>query len=434
MTTMADSQRSAEGVRALPGPVAYLTGQYPLVSHTFIQREIAALRAQGAEVITCAVRPMPEGVVGDTQQAEAARTFYILAAAKNPLRFAGAHLTILAHHPRGWARAFALALRASPPGLRALVYQLIYLAEAGVLAAHLRHHSVAHLHNHFGDSSCTVAMLAAEMTGIPFSYTEHGPSTFFAPRYWRLDAKIARARFVVAISHFCRSQMMLFSDQRYWEKLRIVHCGVDPDRYDGGPRAGAGKRILFVGRLAAVKGVPLLVEALARLQSTHPDAHLTIIGDGPDRNALEAKIAHMGLAGMVDFVGYADEAGVAAHLARADLFVLPSFAEGVPVVLMEAMAARLPVIASRVAGVPELVIDGESGFLVPPGDVETLTARIELLLADPDRRQAMGEAGRAKVIREYNSTLEAEKLSKLFAARTNTNNDGHLDNPRGSGS
>ena len=422
---MADPPRAIGRPRALPGPIAYLTGQYPLVSHTFIQREIAALRTQGAEVITCAVRSMPEGVVGDTQQTEAERTFYVLTAAKNPLRLAGAHLAILAHRPGGWIRALALACSTSPPGLRALVYQMIYLAEAGVLAAYLRRQGVAHLHNHFGDSSCTVAVLTAEMAGIPFSYTEHGPSTFFAPRHWRLDTKIARARFVVAISHFCRSQLMLFSDQRHWDKLRIVHCGVDPARYDTGSRDAPGKRILFVGRLAAVKGVPLLLEALAQLRATHPEARLTLVGDGPDRGAIEAQVARLGLGGLVDFTGYADEDGVAAHLARADLFVLPSFAEGVPVVLMEAMAARLPVIASRVAGVPELVIDGESGFLVPPGDVETLTARIDALLADPDRRRTMGEAGRAKVVREYSSAEQAERLHALFAGCSGAERNDH---------
>lgn len=413
---MEDSYQRIERRTARYGVIAYLTGQYPLVSHTFIQREIEALRAQGARVLPCAVRPMPEGVVGERQQAEVARTFYILTVAKNPLRLAGAHILMLAYRPKGWVRALWLALRMSPPGLTALIFQIIYFAEAGVLAAYLRRREVRHLHNHFGDSSCTVAMLAAEMAGIPFSYTEHGPDIFFAPRRWRLDMKIARARFVVAISHFCRSQLMLLSDPAHWHKLAIVHCGVDPNRYDTGPRKKAGKRILFVGRLAQVKGVPLLLEALASLQKRHPDAYLTLVGDGPDRPALEALSERLGVTDMVKFAGYADEAGVAEHLANSDLFVLPSFAEGLPVVLMEAMAARLPVIASQVAGVPELIEDGKSGFLVPAGDMETLIARLDALLTDTAQGLAMGEVGRAKVVADFDAAREAAKLLTLMQA------------------
>lgn len=396
-------------------PIAYLTGQYPLVSHTFIQREVEALRSLGLVVLPCAVRPLQAGVIGAAQQAEAAQTFYILTAARNPLRLAAAHLGLLAKAPRRWLGALKLALATRPPGLRALLYQLFYVAEAGVLAAYLKRSNVAHLHNHFGDSSCTVAMLAAQMADIPFSYTEHGPTIFFAPRHWRIDRKIRHARFVVAISHFCRAQMMLFADQQHWDKIDIVHCGIDPSRYDSGRGQDRGKRLLFVGRLAAVKGIPVLFEALAQLRTHHPDVRLTLVGDGPDREGLQALATRLGIADMVTFAGYADEDGVAVHLAGSDIFVLPSFAEGVPVVLMEAMAARLPVVASRVAGVPELVEDGESGYLVPPGSVEALVARIGTLLADPERCGAMGEAGRLKVVADHHVMKEAAKLHARFA-------------------
>lgn len=403
-------------------PIAYLTGQYPLVSHTFIQREVEALRSLGLVVLPCAVRPLQAGVVGAAQQAEAARTFYILTAARNPLRLVVAHLGLIAMVPRHWLAACRLALTTRPPGLRALLYQLFYVAEAGVLAAYLRRHDVAHLHNHFGDSSCTVAMLAARMAGIPFSYTEHGPTIFFAPRYWRIDAKAAHARFVVAISHFCRAQIMLFADQQYWPNIDIVHCGINPSRYDTGPKRDRDQRLLFVGRLAAVKGIPILLEALVKLRAQHPGVRLTLVGDGPERESLKALAARLGVADMVTFAGYADEDGVAAHLAGSDIFVLPSFAEGVPVVLMEAMAARLPVVASRVAGVPELVEDGESGFLVPPGDVAALTARLGTLLADPERGATMGETGRQKVIADYNVMKEAAKLHARFTESMDHNN------------
>lgn len=397
------------------GRIAYLTGEYPKVSHTFIQREVAALRAHGADILTCTVRRAnPADVVGADQKAEEAATFCILGAARAPHRLIGAHLSALLRTPKRWFSALGLAWRTRPPGAKALLYQLFYFVEAGVLAAHLRKMQVVHLHNHFGNSSCSVAMLCSELSGIPFSFTEHGPAIFFEPMHWRIDEKIARARFVVSISHFCRSQLMLFSDQAHWDKISIVHCGVQPENYGRTPRENFGKRVLFVGRLAAVKGVPLLLDAFASIAAKHPDAQLTIVGDGEDRDRLEAQARTLEVADAVDFVGYQPQDAVASFLEEADMLVLPSFAEGVPVVLMEAMASRIPVIASRVAGVPELVQDGVVGFVIPPGDVETLSERMDQLLSDPDLCQRMGETGREIVSREFSIDHEGAWLLKVL--------------------
>jgi glycosyltransferase involved in cell wall biosynthesis len=395
-----------------PGPVAYLTGQYPKVSHTFIAREIAALRGLGLRVLTCQVRRAAPADIPADQAAEAAATFTVLDAAKNPLRLLGAHLGLLARAPGRWLGALRLAMAIRPAGAKAALWQLFYFAEAGVLADHLRRHGVVHLHNHFADASGTVAMLAAEMAQIPYSFTEHGPNIFFAAERWRLDEKIARARFVACISHFCRSQLMLFSDRRHWGKLRIVHCGIEPERYGTAPRAGYGQRVLFIGRLDAVKGVPVLLEAFAVLRASVPGARLTLVGDGPDRAGLEAVAA--GLGDAVRFTGYLTQEAVAAELAVHDVLVLPSFAEGVPVVLMEAMASRLPVIATRVGGVAELVEDGVSGFLVPPGDPESLAERLGRLLTDPELCRRMGVAGRAAVEARHDVRTEAVRLAELL--------------------
>jgi len=401
---------------ARPGPVAYLTGEYPKVSHTFIQREIAELRAQGAGVVTCTIRRAdPKDVVGPAQATEAARTFGVLAAAKNPARLIGAHLGAIFRHPGRWLAALALAWRTRSPGLKAAAYQLFYFLEAGVLAAHMRARGIVHLHNHFANSSCSVAMLASAMSGIPFSFTLHGPAIFFEPVRWRLDEKIARAKFVACISHFSRAQAMLFSDQPHWGKLRIVHCGVNPSDYGRPVRRDYGQRIIFVGRLDAVKGVPLLLAAFKASLTKHPDARLRIIGDGADRAALEAQVKNDGTADRVEFLGYRDQTEIAALLQEADMLVLASFAEGVPVVLMEAMASHLPVIASRVAGVPELVEDGVSGFVIPPGDLASLSARLETLLANPALCRKMGAAGRAKVEAEFDQEHSARKLLALIS-------------------
>lgn len=392
--------------------LAYLTGEYPRASDTFIQREVAALRTLGHEVLTCSIRTTgPEHLVGPEQREEHARTFKVIAAARNPLRLLRAHLRWM-RQPGRYAGALKLAWKTAPKGLRGRLYNLLYFAEAAVLADRLADEKVTHLHNHIAKASCTVAMLASELSGIPYSFTIHGPDIFFEPRHWRIDEKAARARFVACISEFCRSQLMCFADAAHWDRFHIVHCGIDPDRY--APPAEAGKRLLFVGRLAGVKGVPILLDAVKALKARHPELTLTLIGDGPDRAALEAQAAPLGET--VAFLGYRSQSEVAEALRNSDLFVLPSFAEGVPVVLMEAMASSLPVVTTRIAGVPELVTQWETGLLVPPGDAVALTEALDRLLSDPSQRHAMGAAGRATVETEFNIHREAAHLSQLFAA------------------
>lgn len=395
----------------MTGKIAYLTGEYPRATDTFIQREAAALRALGWQVETCSIRRTgAEHLVGDEQRAEQARTFHVLDAAKNPLRLIRAKLRAL-RHPGRYIRAFALAWRTAPKGVKGWLWQMFYFAEALMLAEHLQRQGVTHLHNHIAKASCTVAMLTSALTGIPYSFTLHGPDIFFEPLHWRLDEKIARARFVACISEFCRAQAMAFSDRAHWAKLHIVHCGVDPARYDTAPRTGA-PHLLFVGRLAAVKGVPVLFEALQRLDM--PGLRVTLIGDGPERAGLEREAAERGLSGTVDFAGYRNQSEVAEALRDTDALVLPSFAEGVPVVLMEAMASARPVVTTRIAGVPELVEDGVSGRLVPPGDVEALAEALRAVLSDADLRACMGAAGRAKVCAEFDIAREAAWLSRLL--------------------
>ncbi|ETX27781.1 glycosyltransferase [Roseivivax isoporae] len=393
--------------------LGYLTGEYPRASDTFIQREVAGLRALGHVVETCTVRRTgPEHLVGPEQRSEQAGTFHVLEAARRPARLARAHLRWM-RRPGRYLRALALAWRTAPEGWRGALWQAFYFAEAGVLADHLARRGVSHLHNHIAEASCTVAMLASALSGIPYSFTIHGPGIFFAPERWRIDEKAARAAFVACISDYARAQLMCFAAPEHWGRLHVVHCGVTPDIYAGGPR-GRGADLLFVGRLARVKGVALLLRAVAALAERVPDLHLTLIGDGPDRAGLEAEARALGIAERCTFLGYRGQAEVAEALGHADLFVLPSFAEGVPVVLMEAMAAGLPVVTTRIAGVPELVEDGVSGLLVAPGDAGRLADALARLLADPGERARMGAAGRARVAAEHDAAIEAARLAALF--------------------
>ncbi|RYI18788.1 MAG: colanic acid biosynthesis glycosyltransferase WcaL [Acetobacteraceae bacterium] len=395
-------------------PIAYLTGDYPKVSHTFILREVESVRAAGVPVITCSIRQPPAAEFkGEEEKRARAETFYVLAAAKNPARLLSAHGRAILRSPGTWVRTLALAIRMRSPGLKALIWQLFYFLEAAVLAEHLRQNSVCHLHNHFGNSSCSVAVLAADLAGIPFSFTEHGPAIFFEVDRWSLPEKIARAAFVVAITHFCRSQLMLFSKPADWPKITIVHCGVTPQAYRRDP-GGSGKRVAFVGRLDPVKGALLLIEAMATVLKSHPDATLTLAGDGPARSGAEAKAKDLGIDHAVHFAGFMTQGQVADLLANSDMLVLPSFAEGLPVVYMEALASRIPVVASRVAGVPELVEDGVTGYTIPPGDVDTLANRMIRLMDDPAAARAMGEAGRRAVEAQHDIRTEGAWLAKIF--------------------
>ncbi|MDX2099389.1 MAG: glycosyltransferase family 4 protein [Leptolyngbyaceae cyanobacterium bins.59] len=395
--------------------VAYMTGQYPRATDTFIQREVAALRDRGVEVHTFSVRrPGDEQIVGPEQKAERDNTFYILPV--SPIALIVAHLNLLFSNPLSYLRALRLAWATRQPTLKGWLYQTFYFAEAGILAHQIRKRQVQHLHNHLGDSSCSVSMLASVMGGFTFSFTLHGPTIFFEPQRWRLDEKLQRSLFVSCISHFCRSQAMIFSQPDRWSRLHIVHCGIDPHLFEPVKHQGPGKRLLFTGRLAPVKGLRILLESLVALKTAFPNVELIVIGDGADREALENRVRQLGLQNHVKFVGYQSQREVRDYLQTTDVFVLPSFAEGVPVSLMEAMAAGVPVVTTRIAGVGELVEDWVNGYLVPPGDVTCLTDRIAVLLADGELRSKFGTAGRLKVEKEFNIQHEAGWLCQVMTS------------------
>ena len=396
----------------LAGPIAYLTGHYPKASHTFIQREIASLRKEGAEVQTLAMRrPGQADLIGPEEVAAEAETFYVVEALKKPKVLLGAHFGLLKNAPGRWFRTLGLAFKTARPGLKGSLKQLVYFLEAGIIARQLTDQGVGHIHNHFADSSANVAMLSAALADIPFSFTLHGPAELFEPESWHLGEKIARAAFTVCISDFARSQAMLFSDPSHWDRLKIIHCGVDPARYDVPPPAAKDALdLVFVGRLTQIKGLRVLFEALDIVRATHPNITLTLIGDGDDRAHAEAEAKRLG---GITLLGFQSQAEVAEALARADALVLPSFAEGVPVVLMEAMASARPVICTQVAGVSELVEHGVSGFIVPPGNADRLAQAIKDL-ADAPSLADMGLAGRAKVAAEFNNDTEATRLLTHF--------------------
>jgi colanic acid/amylovoran biosynthesis glycosyltransferase len=400
--------------------VAYLTGEYPRATDTFIQREIAALRAKGVEVSTFSIRRTgDEHIVGEEQRAERDRTFYILP--PQPIALFKAHIFLLSGNPKRYLEALKLTWATRQHGLKGTLYQFFYFLEAGLLANQIQQRQIQHLHNHFGDSSCSVAMLAAALGGFTFSFTLHGPYIFFAPYTWRLDEKLKRSLFVSCISHYCRSQAMIHAPAAKWPQMHIVHCGVDPALFERVQHDRPGRQLLYTGRLAVVKGLPILLQALAQLKRSYPDVLLTVVGDGSDRPSLEQMTRDLGLAENVDFVGYKSQTEVRQYMQKTDVFVLPSFAEGVPVSLMEAMAAGVPVVTTQIAGISELVENGVSGYLVPAGDPVSLAEKVGLLLQDENLRSRFGTAGRAKVEQEFDINQEAAWLHQVMTAALHGN-------------
>jgi glycosyltransferase involved in cell wall biosynthesis len=394
--------------------LAYLTTAYPEVSHTFIRREIRELERRGHEVLRLSVRRPTSRLVDPRDVEEAPRTHYLLA---QPLALARATLAALAH-PRAFARAFATALRLSRRSDRGLLRHLAYLAEACLVRELLRRDASEHLHVHFGTNAAAVALLARQLGGPPFSVTVHGPDEFDAPVALSLGDKVHDAAFTVAISHFASAQLRRWSAPADWPRIAIVHCTVgDEFEKPADPIPEDSNSFVCVGRLSAQKGQLLLIDAFAQLVAEGADARLVLAGDGDLRDAIEARIAQHGLGERVTITGWVSGEEVRALLASSRALVLPSFAEGLPVVIMEAFALGRPVVTSYVAGIPELVEPGRSGWLVPAGAREPLVAALGEVLAAPVARLAeMGAVGRERVLRDHTAPAQVAVLESLFRA------------------
>jgi colanic acid/amylovoran biosynthesis glycosyltransferase len=394
--------------------VGYLTSQYPATSHTFISREVAALRELGVDLDTFSIRPPHAAELQDAKiESEARRTFTVLT--QPWTSFLSAHLLTLAAKPGAYLRTLALATRHRAPGLRAFMLSLAHFAEAVLLARELQRRGITRLHNHFANSGATVGYLAATLLRLPWSFTMHGISETDYPAGLTLGRKIEAADFVACVSYFGRAQAMRLVGPVRWPKLCIVRCGLPMANLPARAESGGVTRFICVGRLSPEKGQAGLLEAFASLCRTQPNVELVFVGDGPDGDWLRARTQALGIVDRVSFVGRLGEEATLEEIARADLLVLPSFLEGLPIVLMEAMAVGTPVIASRVAGIPELVQDGKSGLLFTPSAWDELAKCMERLAADASLRTAFAVAGRSAVADEFDIRRSAEKMERLFA-------------------
>jgi glycosyltransferase involved in cell wall biosynthesis len=392
--------------------IAYLTNEYPKTSHTFIRREVFALRSQGLVVETISIRK-PSQLVDAADRIEADRTRVLLDIGLLGLvRCALAHLL---RHPRTFLHGLRTALRLGGRSDRGRLRHLAYLAEACYLVELSRTQNYEHLHAHFGTNPAAVAMLCRLLGGPTYSFTVHGPEEFDKPESWSLGEKIANADFVVAISYFTRSQLFRWCDSTHWNKIHVVRCGVDSLFLDSASPAIESDQLLCVGRLCEQKGQLLLVRAAAQLRNEGWPFKLVLIGDGPMRAAIESLVDQLNLREHVQLVGWKSNQEVRAMMEQSRAVVLASFAEGLPVVLMEALAAQRPVVSTYVAGIPELIARGECGWLVPAGSVSELSDSLRAALAAPrEELEAMGRRGAAIVAQAHNAQLEASRLLLLF--------------------
>jgi glycosyltransferase involved in cell wall biosynthesis len=393
--------------------IAYLVNQYPRVSHSFIRREIAALEQAGLVVHRFSIRPCRDELADARDRAEIPKTTVLL---RGKVRVLVVALFIGLGSPLRFLRALREAMRLNARSDRGLVPHLAYLAEACVLLADLRRRKVQHLHAHFGTNPAAVALLCRLLGGPDYSFTVHGPEEFDKAPLLALGRKIAEAKFVVAISEFCRSQLLRLVPATQFSKIHVVRCGLDVDLLDAtrDPIPNVA-RLVCIGRLNEQKGHLVLLDATARLAKEGKSFELVLVGDGELRVELERRMHELGIERHVSITGFVSQERIVEELHAAKALVLPSLGEGLPVVIMEAYALGRPVLSTFIAGIPELVTPGHNGWLVPAGSVEALTAALSDVLSCPmDTLERMAERGQEMVRRYHDVRASAQRLAQLF--------------------
>ena len=395
--------------------VGYLISQYPAVNHTFILREVMALRRQGLDLQTVSIRmsDRPLGSLSADETEEYRRTFSVVGA--GALHALGANLRVALRRPLAYLRGLGYAWKLSRGTPSLVVRYTLYFIEAVVAGDLFERRGVSHIHTHFAS---TVVLLLARVFPVSFSMTLHGSGEFDDVVGFHVAEKVAGATFVSTISHYASSQVMRASDPTHWHKVSALRLGVDPGAFparQAPERMGSEPfRLVFVGRLAPAKAQFMLIEAVALLRDRGRRVVLTLVGEGPARPGLEALVRERNLGAEVTLVGACNHDRVADYYRQSDAFVLGSFAEGVPVVLMEAMAMEMPCIATWIAGIPELIENGVDGLLVAPADPVALADAVVCLMDDPTLARRLGAAGRQKVIGKYHLERNTERLGDEF--------------------
>ncbi|WP_170480123.1 glycosyltransferase [Ruegeria arenilitoris] len=396
--------------------VAYLTNQYPKVSHTFIRREINELEKQGVEVERFAFRGWDAEITDAQDESEREKTRYTLrdglwALTRSAMKCASAD-------PGSFWNTLKMALSLSRNSTRAWPYHLIYLAHACQIKLWLDQNPVSHIHAHFGTNPAEVALLLQQLGGPEFSFTIHGMDEADNAPKLAFDKKVGLAQFAVAISAFGRSQLMRHVSPDDWEKIKVIHCGLEDDAFTkvDGIEVVSDPFLLCIGRLSPEKGHLILLDAFVDVLKDHPQARLVLAGDGELRPTIEEKIAQLGIEYAVRITGWISSEQVREEIKRCHTLVQPSLIEGIPVVIMEAMAQARTAISTYVGGIPELVQPDRTGWLVPAGDTLALVTAMSTALSTPEKdRLKMGRLALERVKERHQIGIEVAKLRALYA-------------------
>lgn len=397
------------------GKVAYVMSRFPKLTETFILYEMLAVERLGIQIELYPLLRERSAVAQPEAQPLVQRAHYLPFLSWPILR---SQLHFLRHSPRRYLGTLARVVRATAGSWNFLVGALAIFAKVAHAARLMQRDGVTHVHCHFANHPATAGYVVNRLVSIPYSFTAHG-SDLHMDRHM-LREKVAAATFVVAISDFNRRLILSECGEEYASKVVVIHCGVDVELFAArdGRQASRPFSILCVGTLHEVKGQRHLIEACRLLAQAQVDFICQFVGDGEDRQRLAAQVAEAGLSDRITFLGPRTRDGIVDLLSQADLLVAPSVPtasgkrEGIPVVLMEAMSSGVPVISSRLSGIPELVEDGRTGILTPAGDAAALAAAIRRVHDDPDLRRRLSEAARATVEREFNVTRNAERLAR----------------------
>jgi colanic acid/amylovoran biosynthesis glycosyltransferase len=412
-------QEISSGTSAKPAArMGYLISRYPAVSHTFILREVERLRQLNFEIGVASINP-PDRACADMTEAELnenRRTYYV--------KQHGIWGALMGHlmgliRPAAYLRGLGFSMRLGGWNLKSVLYGFFYFTEALMIARWMRNNRYSHLHVHFATAAANVGLVLRSFHPCTLSFTVHGPDEFYDAKGQLLREKIAAVDFLVCIGRFARSQMMQLSPGNQWHKFEVCPLGVDPDLFVPSRQKGSEEpfSILCVGRLTPAKGQRVLIEACRLMRDKGRDFRLVMVGAGPDENDLKALVNESGMQELVEFTGPLNQDQVIACYAEADAFALPSFAEGIPVVLMEAMASAVPCVTTRITGIPELIRDGIDGLLVTPSDAAELAEALMALMDDPELRKDLAREGREKVLAEYHLNHNVDRLAETFLRR-----------------
>jgi len=395
--------------------IGYLINTYPMTSQTFIYREILALEAAGVDIARYSIRRWPERLVDAASEEERGKTRYILSGRSRYILID--FLSELLSNPLGVMRSILSLLLLIRNSGGDVVRNVAYFLEAATLKRWVEQDGVRHIHAHFSTNSATVAYLCRRMGGPPYSFTAHGLEEFDNAGTTSLTEKVANARFVVAITHFCRAQLARAAGMEHWDKIHVVRCGIDVGEFTPSPAPLVNDAtFVCVGRLCLAKAQTLLVDAARIVADKHPQVRILLIGDGETRADVEARIHKHGLQQEITLLGWRSNAEVRDFMTSARALLATSIAEGLPLVIIESLALARPVITTFVAGIPELV-DEDCGWIVPAGSVEDIAAAmIDAIETPVDKLARMGNEGRTRVMAQHDVGKNAEILQKLFTS------------------